>query len=139
MPKLPLPPEAEALLGKANPAVIGTVRADGSPHTAVTWYLWESGRVLVNMAATRVRLRHIKRDPRVSLTVMDSQSWYRQVTVFGNAVEIYDDKDLADIDRLSLRYTRNPYRNREDARVSAWIEVEGWYGWENASAWPAQD
>jgi PPOX class probable F420-dependent enzyme len=137
MPKLPLPREAEELLGKANPAVIGTVRADGSPHTAVTWYLWENGRVLVNMAATRVRLRHIKRDPRVSLTVMDSQSWYRQVTVFGNAVEIYDDKDLADIDRLSLRYTRNPYRNREDARVSAWVEVEGWYGWENASAWPA--
>jgi hypothetical protein len=70
---------------------------------------------------------------------MDSQSWYRQITVFGRVVEIYDDKDLADIDRLSQRYTRQPYRNRKDARVSAWIEVEGWYGWENASAWPAAD
>jgi PPOX class probable F420-dependent enzyme len=139
MPKLPLPPEAEELLSKANPAVIGTVRADGSPHTAVTWYLWDNGRVLVNMAATRIRLKHIERDPRVSLTVLDSQSWYRQVTVFGRVVETYDDTDLADIDRLSLRYTRNPYRNRKDARVSAWIEVQGWYGWENASAWPAQD
>ncbi len=110
MPKLPLPPEAEELLSKANPAVIGTLRADGSPHTAVTWYLWEGGRVLVNMAETRVRLKHVQRDPRVSLTVMDSQSWYRQVTVFGRVVEIYADKDLSDIDRLSQRYTRQPYR-----------------------------
>jgi len=137
MPKLPLPRDAEELLRRPNPAVIATLREDGSPHTAVTWYLWENGRGLVNMAATRVRLGHIKRDPRVSLTVLDSQSWYRQVTVFGNVVEIYDDKDLTDIDRLSMRYTRAAYRNREDARVSAWIEVEGWYGWENASTWPA--
>ena len=139
MPKLPLPREAEELLSKANPAIIGTLRADGSPHTAVTWYLCDGDRVLVNMAATRVRLKHIQRDPRVSLTVMDSQSWYRQVTVFGRVAEIYNDKDLADIDRLSLRYTREPYRNRKDARVSAWVELDGWYGWENASAWPTTD
>jgi PPOX class probable F420-dependent enzyme len=136
VPKPPLPPEIDALLRKANPAVIATVRRDGSPHTAVTWYDWDGERLLVNMAATRVRLKHVQRDPRVSLTVLDSQSWYRQVTVFGRVVEIYDDADLADIDRLSLRYTRNPYRNRKDARVSAWIEVEGWYGWQNAAAWP---
>ena len=53
MPKPPLPPEVDALLRKANPAVIATVRADGSPHTAATWYDWDGERLLVNMDASR--------------------------------------------------------------------------------------
>ncbi len=136
MPKLPLPPEVDQLLRKANPAVIATLRKDGSPHTAVTWYIWDGDHVLVNMDATRVRLQHMRRDPRVSLTVLDAQSWYRQLTVFGLVVKIREDGDCADIDRLSVRYTREPFRDRTRRRVSADIELDGWYGWEASSPWP---
>src|SRR2546428_8700145 len=136
MPKLPLPPEADQLLRKANPAVIATLRKDGSPHTAVTWYAWDGNRVLTNMDATRVRLGHMRRDPRVSLTVLDAQSWYRQLTVFGRVVEIREDPDFADADKLSLRYTRQPFGDRTRQRVSAEIELDRWYGWEAASPWP---
>lgn len=139
MPKPPLPPEADTLLRKPNPAVIATVRSDGTPHTAATWYDWDGERVLVNMATTRLRLRNMRRDPRVSLTVMDGQSWYRQLTVYGRVVEIADDADLAGIDRLSMRYTRKLFGNRDNPRVNAWIELDGWYGWEDASAWPPRD
>ena len=51
----------------------------------------------------------MRRDPRVSLTVMDGPDWYRQVTVFGHAVEIRDDPEFKDIDRLCLRYTRRQF------------------------------
>ena len=136
MPKPPLPPEADELLRRPNPAVIATLRADGSPHTAATWYDWDGERVLVNMDRSRQRLQNMRRDARVSLTVLDEESWYRQLTVFGRAVEIVDDTDLADIDRLAQRYTGQPFRNRARHSVSAWIVVEGWYGWENASPWP---
>jgi len=136
MPKLPLPPEVDRLLRKANPAVISTLRRDGSPHTAVTWYDWDGERVLVNMDATRVRLQNMRRDPRVSITVMDASSWYRQVTLFGRAVEIRDDPEFKDIDRLTLRYTRRQFGNRLRARISALIEPDGWYGWEGSGLWP---
>ena len=136
MPKLPLPPEADQLLRKANPAVIATIRKDGSPHTAVTWYEWDGRRILTNMDETRIRLEHMRRDPRVSLTVLDAQSWYRQLTVFGRVVEIRDDLDFADADQLSLRYTRQPWVDRGRHRVSADIALDGWYGWEAASPWP---
>jgi PPOX class probable F420-dependent enzyme len=135
MPKLPLPPEADQLLRKANPAVIATIRRDGSPHTAATWYDWDGRRVLVNMDESRVRLQHMRRDPRVSLTILDAP-WYRQVTVWGRVVEIRDDLDFADADTLSLRYTRQPWGDRGRHRVSADIELDGWYGWEAASPWP---
>jgi PPOX class probable F420-dependent enzyme len=136
MPKPPLPPEVDALLRKANPAVIATIRADGSPHTAATWYDWDGERLLVNMDAARLRLKNMRRDPRVSLTVMLGSDWYRQVTVFGRTVEIRDDPEFKDIDRLCLRYTRRQFQNRLRARISAVIEPDSWYGWEGSAHWP---
>jgi len=136
VPKPPLPPEVDALLRKANPAVIATLRRDGSPHAAATWYDWDGERLLVNMDATRARLKHMRRDPRVSVTVLDGQDWYRQVTIFGRVAEIRDDPEFKDIDRLSLRYTRRQFGNRLRTRISALIEPEGWYGWEGSSHWP---
>jgi PPOX class probable F420-dependent enzyme len=136
VPKLPLPPEAGELLRKANPAVIATLLADGSPHTAATWYDWDCELLLVNMAATRLRLKNMRRDPRVSLTVLDASSWYRQLTLFGRVVEIRDDSQFEDIDRLCLRYTRRQFHNRLRARISALIKPEGWYGWEGSAHWP---
>jgi PPOX class probable F420-dependent enzyme len=136
VPKPPLPPEVDALLRKANPAVIATVRPDGSPHTAVTWYDWDGERLLVNMDASRLRLKNMRHDPHVSLTVMDGHDWYRQVTILGRVDEIRDDPEFKDIDRLCLRYTRRQFNNRLRARISALIEPERWYGWEGSGHWP---
>jgi nitroimidazol reductase NimA-like FMN-containing flavoprotein (pyridoxamine 5'-phosphate oxidase superfamily) len=72
MPKPPLPAELDDFLAKPNRSVIGTLDPDGSPATTTTWYLWEGGHIEVNMAATRERLDHLRRDPRVSLTVLDA-------------------------------------------------------------------
>jgi PPOX class probable F420-dependent enzyme len=129
MSKPPLPEAAVAMLRKPNPAVIATVRPDGQPVSAATWYLWEDGRVLVNMDEGRKRLEHIRNDARVSLTVLDSDDWYTHVTLIGKVVELHEDKDLTDIDRLSRHYAGQPYSARDRNRVSAWIEVERWHGW----------
>ncbi|CAL9317393.1 PPOX class F420-dependent oxidoreductase [Streptomyces sp. SudanB25_2051] len=130
MSKPPLPHEAVALLRKPNPAVLSTLRRDGQPVSTATWYLWEDdGRVLINMDEGRKRLAHIRRDPRVTLTVLDERSWYTHVTLIGRVVELRDDEGLADIDRLARHYRGKDYRVRDRARVSAWIEVDRWHGW----------
>ena len=136
MPRLPLPPEADALLRRANPAVIATLLESGAPHTAVTWYDWDGEHILVNMDASRLRLENMRRDPRVTLTVLDGPDWYRQLTLFGHVAEIRDDADFEDINRLSLRYTRRPFGNRQRPRISALIELDRWYGWEGSGFWP---
>jgi PPOX class probable F420-dependent enzyme len=129
VPEAPVPSELDDFLSRANPAVVASLRADGSPHTAATWYDWEDGRVLLNMDESRLRLRFLRDDPRVSLTVLDEDNWYRHVTLMGRVVSIEDDPNLTDIDRLSRRYRDEPYRDRNRKRVSAWVEVERWYGW----------
>ena len=131
MPKPPLPAELDEFLQRPNPAVIATVKPDGAPHTVATWYLWEDGRILVNMDEGRARLEYLRRDPRVSLTVIDGEDWYRHVSLRGRVVSLEDDRDLVEIDRLSRRYRGAPYRNRERGRVSAWIEVTSWHAWQS--------
>lgn len=129
MPKPPLPDEVAALLSKPNPSVIATLRSSGQPVTVATWYLWEDGRVLVNMDQSRVRLQHLRRDPRVSITVLAEGDWYTHVSMQGHVTDIHDDDGMVDIDRISRHYTGNPYPHRDNGRVSAWIEIDRWHGW----------
>src|SRR4051812_24881108 len=81
MPKPPLPAELVEFLAQPNPSVIATLGPDGSPHTAATWYLWENGRVLVNMDESRKRLGYMRSDPVVSITVLGKDDWSQQVTL----------------------------------------------------------
>ena len=130
MPELPFPDHVRELLTRPNPAVVSTLRSDGHPVSVATWYLLEDdGRVLLNMDGTRVRLQHMRRDPRLTLTALDESSWYTHVSLIGRVVEMVDDDALADIDRLSTHYNGRPYPNRESPRVSAWMAVDRWHGW----------
>jgi hypothetical protein len=64
VPTVPLPDAVAALLARPNPAVMATLRADGQPVTAATWYLLEDdGRVLLGLDAVRARLRAFGRTP----------------------------------------------------------------------------
>jgi PPOX class probable F420-dependent enzyme len=135
VPRPPLPPEVDEFLARPNPAVVATLRPDGSPHSVPTWYDWEDGRALLNMDESRLRLSYMRRDPHTALTVLDEASWYKHVSLIGSIVDIRDDPDLADIDRLAVRYTGQPFRRRQAKRVSAWLEPDRYHTWEGAGPW----
>ena len=93
MPKPPIPDELQQVLAKPNPSVIGSVTPDGAANTVATWYVWEDGRVLVNMDEGRKRLEYLRQNPRVSITILDGDSWYRHITLHGT-IALEDDPDL---------------------------------------------
>jgi PPOX class probable F420-dependent enzyme len=128
VPTPPLPAHLIQTLTKPNPAVMATVRPDGTPVSVATWYLWDDGRILLNMDAGRARLGHLRVNPRVSLTVLDDDSWYRHISLQGT-VTLQPDPDLVDIDRLARHYTGKPYWNRERPRVTAWLEISSYHAW----------
>jgi PPOX class probable F420-dependent enzyme len=129
VPRVPVPPEVDAFLAKPNPAVVGTVSPNGTAHTAATWYDWEDGRVLLNMDESRLRLRYMRANPSIALTVLGADDWYGQVTLLGHVASLEDDPDLAGIDRLSIRYSGRPFGDREAKRVTAWMEPDRWSAW----------
>jgi PPOX class probable F420-dependent enzyme len=130
MSSKPMPDAVVEMLRRPNPAVMATVAADGRPVSVATWYLFEDdGHILLGLDATRVRIKHLRRDPRVSLTVLDGEAWYTHVSVQGRVLAIVDDEGLRDIDRISTHYTGNAYPDRESPRVSCRVEVERWHAW----------
>lgn len=132
MPSTPPPPGVQEFLRKPNPCVVATIDPAGELHTAATWYAWQDdGTVLLNMDESRRRLEHLRRDPRVALTVLDADSWYRHVSIVGHVVAIRPDAGLADIDRLATLYTGQPYGNRKRARWTAIVGVTRWHSWDS--------
>jgi PPOX class probable F420-dependent enzyme len=136
MPPTPVPSDVDEFLRLPNPAVIASLRRDGAPHTVATWYDWEDNRVLLNMDESRLRLRFMRHDPRVALTVLADDNWGRHVSLLGRVVTIEEDDGLRDIDRLAVRYTGEPFRTRDRRRFSAWVEVDAWHGWAGPGPWP---
>jgi PPOX class probable F420-dependent enzyme len=133
MPQAPLPEQALTLLRQPNPAVIAVRRPDGHPMSVATWYLVEDdGTILVNMDAGRARLRWIEEHPYVSLTALQENEWYTHVSIRGPVVRWERDRALAlaDIDRLATHYTGRPFGRRDAIRVSAWVRIEHWHGWD---------
>ena len=107
-------------------SVVTTLRDDGSPHSTVVWVDREDGAVSFNTARGRAKERHLARDPRVSLLVVDPDNAYRWVAVTGTA-ELVDEGADAQIDKLSKKYLGKdeyPWRNPEERRVTVRIRPE---------------
>jgi PPOX class probable F420-dependent enzyme len=117
---------------------MATVRPDGTPVTVACWYEYRpGGRVLLSMSDTAQRLDHLRRDPRVALTIL-GEDWYQHVSLLGRVVETHVDEGLADLDRISMHYRGTPYPSRLQG-VTVEVEVERWhtYGSPAAGAQPA--
>jgi len=69
---IPLAEPTLALIDGKNYAVLATINADGSPQTSVIWIGRDDDGVLFTTVAGRVKHRNVLRDPRVSITVIDS-------------------------------------------------------------------
>jgi PPOX class probable F420-dependent enzyme len=134
VPAAPLPPELQRFLAAPHHAVIGTVREDGAPVTTPCWYgIDDRGRFLVSMSHDSHRLRHIRANPRVALTVL-GDDWYSHVSILGRAVEFRSDDDFADIDALSRRYEGTAYEDRDYEGMTVFVEIDRWHTWGDPAA-----
>lgn len=108
------------------PGAATTLRADGSPQTTVVWVDVDENGPSFNTAAGRAKPRHLERDPRLSLIVVDPQDQYRWLAISGRADVTTDGAD-AQIDKLAKKYLGKdeyPWRNPQETRVKVLIEPE---------------
>jgi PPOX class probable F420-dependent enzyme len=91
------------LLNGRNYAVLATVNPDGSPQTSAMWIGRDGSDVLFSTVAGRVKYNNMLRDPRVSVSVLDSSDPENYVELRGR-VTISEDVSRAFDTGLSWKY-----------------------------------
>ena len=116
---------AQALLAGKNYAVLATVNPDGSPQTSVMWVGHDGGDLLFSTVEGRVKHRNMLRDPRVSVTVIDSSDPENYVELRGRVSMTPDIGRKLDTE-LSWKYDgKDPGQDRPGAvRVAVRVVVD---------------
>jgi PPOX class probable F420-dependent enzyme len=94
--------KAKEFLAGKHFGKFASVKGDGSPHVTPIWYMYEGGKLLVNMTKQRVKYKNILKDPRVCFLIDDG---YPYVIVFGKARVATERDPFKDIEALAIRYT----------------------------------
>jgi PPOX class probable F420-dependent enzyme len=82
--------------------VLSTVSPTGKPHSTVIWYIFEADAFWLNVSTDSQKVRNIRRNPEVSLTI-DERAWsYKEAVLYGPAEETELDEDQAR--RIAIRY-----------------------------------
>ena len=118
--------KAQKFLEQPFVGTVTTLRDDGSPHSTIVWVDTNTGEVSFNTATGRAKEKHLRRDPRVSLLVVDAENTYKWVAVSGMA-ELTTDGADGQIDRLAKKYLGQdeyPWRNPEEERITVRITPE---------------
>ncbi len=115
------------LLEAPNFCNVATILRDGTPHVVPTWVDVEGDQIWLNSAEGRLWPKNIRRDPRVTLTILDQENPYEFVSIRGRLVE--DTHDGADehIDKLAKKYMgvdTYPLRKEGEQRVIFKIQPE---------------
>ena len=106
-----LAPDVRAFLERPLFAVVATTNPNGSPHTALVWYLIDDDGIVINSAVGRRWPSNLCSDPRISLAIGDGRDW---VSLRGD-VEVVEDQPQAQAHIAAMAYK---YDSRADAEQS---------------------
>ena len=122
---IPLSEATRALTDGKNYAVLATINADGSPQTSVMWVGRDGDDILFSTVEGRRKHRNMLRDPRVSVSVIDSADPENYVELRGRVTMTPDEGRRFDTG-LSWKYDdRDPGEDRPGAvRVVVRLAVE---------------
>jgi PPOX class probable F420-dependent enzyme len=102
-----LSPEALRLLESDAVATVITLDADGSPHVSAAWVGVEDGDVVIGTLNDQRKLRNLRRDPRIALTLQSDRinDWgLREYLVLHGRARITEGRAPELLQRLAWTY-----------------------------------
>ncbi len=102
-----LSPAARELLGSDAVATVVTLDADGSPHISAAWVGIEDGEIVIGTLDDQRKLRNLRRDPRVALTLQSEvvNAWgLREYLVISGTARVTEGGAAALLQRLAHTY-----------------------------------
>ncbi len=115
------------LLNGKNLVFIATIMKDGSPQVSPVWANLEDEHIMVNTAEGRIKHKNVLRDPRVALSIVDSNNPLDMTSIKGTVVEIIPDYDYIHANKLTKKYLGKetyPFRRENEKRIIFKIKPE---------------
>jgi len=115
------------LFDKKTFGVLSTLEEDGSPQSSVIWIDINKEYILFNSIKKRQKYKNIKRDPRVSLLILDPENNYRYLEIRGIIEKISTKGAEEFVDKLAKRYMGKetyPYHRPGITRVIYYLQPE---------------
>lgn len=134
MPKMN-PGEIDEYLKLPLLSNLATLRPDGSPHVAPVWHLYDGEKLLILSEPHSVKVRNLRGDPRVGISIPRETEPHGFVQVNG-AVELSEEWDRQVLWDMSInyqgeeegaRYAEQTYRDMEFVLITVTpTKLVGW-------------
>ncbi|HUN88965.1 MAG TPA: PPOX class F420-dependent oxidoreductase [Terriglobales bacterium] len=121
----------DLLTGKKAFASLGTLMPDGTPQVTPVWFDYDGKNLLFNSARGRQKDLNVRRDPRVTLTIIDPENPYRYLEVRGRVTDITQDGADKHIDKMAKKYIgqdKYPWGRPGEVRVVYTVRPEKIHG-----------
>jgi PPOX class probable F420-dependent enzyme len=108
-------------------AHIATLMPDGTPQSTPVWIDYKDGKVLVNSAKGRVKVRNLKPGSPVAISITDPDNPYRYVQIRGKVSRVTEEGASQHIDKMAKKYLdkdKYPFAKPGEVRVLFEIEPE---------------
>jgi PPOX class probable F420-dependent enzyme len=115
------------LFGRRNLVSVATLSKDGSPHVTPVWADMEGDLILINTSEAAAKTRHVSKDPRVGISVVEQFNPYNMVSIKGRVVEMTSEGADEHLHKLAKRYLgigKYNYRKPKDKRVIIKVKPE---------------
>jgi len=105
-------------------ANLATLMPDGQPQVTPVWCDYDGQHVIVNSAKGRQKDRNMRRDQRVSLSIMDPENPYRYLEIRGTVADITEEGASDHIDKMAKKYLGlEKYPNRQPGEVRVLYKI----------------
>ncbi|MGZ4817517.1 MAG: PPOX class F420-dependent oxidoreductase [Terriglobales bacterium] len=117
--------------GKKAFANLATLMPDGRPQVTPVWFDFDGENLIFNSARGRQKDLNVRRDPRVSLSIVDPENPYRYIEIRGRVTDITQDGADDSINKLAKKYLgvdKYPYAQPGEVRVLYKVRPEHVHG-----------
>jgi hypothetical protein len=106
-------------------AHLATIMPDGTPQVTPVWFDYTEGKIRVNSAKGRVKVRNMKEGAPVALSILDPENPYRYIQIRGRVEHVTEEGASAHIDSLTKKYLgKDKYPYGEPGQVRVTFEIE---------------
>jgi PPOX class probable F420-dependent enzyme len=110
-----------------NLAYVGTLSKDGSPHITPVWAEMVEDLILINTFEESAKIRHISKDKRIALSIVEQNNPFNMVSIKGKVVENTREGADEHLKKLAKKYLaigKYYYRKPNHKRVILKIKPE---------------